>query len=170
MSKNYDTEKYKKTFIAAGVTCLPVAAMFITYAVFLIFYITGLFSSNMKGDTAFAILALIFILLKPFLMFVYIFFAIISGLIATGYICSGIALIKRSHNNKIENSLALSFVISVLICAFSIYPFIINILRIIAHGIMQEYLFGFFVAGFIPLSLSVTNIVFNRKASKKQLP
>lgn len=101
MSKNYDTEKYKKTFIAAGVTCLPVAAMFITYAVFLIFYFTGLFSSNMNDDTAFAIVALIFILLKPFLMFVYIFFAIISGLIATGYICSGIALIKRSHNNKI---------------------------------------------------------------------
>ncbi len=113
MSKNYDTEKYKKTFIAAGVTCLPVAAMFITYAVFLIFYFTGLFPLNMNGDTAFAIVALIFILLKPFLMFVYIFFAIISGLIATGYICSGIALIKRSHNKKIENSLALSFVISV---------------------------------------------------------
>ena len=63
MSKNYDTEKYKKTFIAAGVTCLPVAAMFITYAVFLIFYFTGLFPSKMNGDTAFAIVALIFILL-----------------------------------------------------------------------------------------------------------
>lgn len=74
MSKNYDTEKYKKTFIAAGVTCLPVAAMFITYAVFLIFYFTGLFSSNMNDDTAFAIVALIFIFLKPALMFVYVFF------------------------------------------------------------------------------------------------
>ena len=74
MSKNYDTEKYKKTFIAAGVTCLPVAAMFITYAVFLIFYFTGLFPSKMNGDTAFAIVALIFILLKPALMFVCVFF------------------------------------------------------------------------------------------------
>ena len=162
-----DAPKSKKSIIMSAIACLPLAVMLIAYSAFLFIEFVRLVSAP-HIDAYYVPLVLLVAFLKPMLLFFYIVLALAFCAIAAVYIYSFVMLIKR-HDDKIPHTvLSISFAISVIICVFSIYPFIINLCRIIVHGFEAQFYFGFFILGAIPLTLSVLCIIFNRIAVRKQ--
>lgn len=156
--------KSKKYLIAVGVVNLFIAAMCIGCAITVMVYFVELIITPVAG-----LGTILFLFAGVFRLWIYIAYAIaffISAAFAVMSILSGISLLKRSDMKKTKSALTLSLICGVIILTISIYPFIINTCRIIAHGYKQEYCFGFWL-GLVAFILSTLCIVLNRIAASK---
>lgn len=156
--------KCKKSLVAAGATCLPLATMYVVFSVFVIIYMTQLTATPKQSDVVFVVLFVS--LFDGAMMFLYaVLLAFFVALIAF-FAWSGILLMRQSAEDKTQKALVLSFALGVSVSALSAYPFIINLCRIIAHGIADHYV-SFLAFGLIPFTLSACLITINRIAAKK---
>lgn len=163
MNEIIDT-KLKKYYIAVGVVNLLIAATCIGCAITVMVYFVELLITPVAGYGT-----IVFLFAGVLRLWVYVAYAVgifISAAFAVMSILSGVTLLKRSDERKTKTALTLSLVCSVIILTTSIFPFIICMLRIIAHGYKQGYLFGFWF-GLIAVILSTLCIVLNRIAASK---
>lgn len=164
MNETTDSSKLKKFFKAVGVACLPIAAVGIAFVVILVIYFIKLINAPELDKKS--IMYFIGGAIRAGCYIAYTVSIIFFAVLSVKFIFSGIALIKQSYVPKTKKALTFSFACSLAICLASIYPFIINTIRIIVHGYQEDYYLGFWF-GLFAFVFSVLCVVLNRLTVKK---
>ena len=166
MEQASDNRKRKKYFIAAGAACLPIAVMFVCYAIFTAIYFIQSLGSIEIRDHGYLIVYVVAIIFQTGLRFIYFLFFAVFGALAAAYIIYFISMTSRDER-KAKSAAKLSLGLSATVGIFSLYPFVINLCRIAVHGFQNHYI-AFFVTGLIPFTLSVLCGALSAIAMKKE--
>lgn len=158
--------KRHKSYIMAGAACLPNAVMFVCYAIFTAIYFIQSLGSIEIRDHGYLIVYVVAIIFQTGLHFIYILSFVVFGALAAAYIIYFISVMSRDEC-KAKSAAKQSLGLSAAVGAFSLYPFIINLVRIAVHGFQNHYI-AFFVTGLIPFTLSVLCVALSAIAVKKE--
>lgn len=171
MNENQLESGKKKYLTTAGISCLPMFLMFLSFAVISVILSVGALQNpgfnigaNMPA-LIFSVLIL-FVGAKILLFIGSIVFAITFLALAASYLWMGVSLIRQSDEEKGFRTLKRPFVLTLIICLLSIYPSIIGFGRLIAHG-FDSSLYQYLILGLLPLILTSICLILNRRAVKK---
>ncbi len=164
-NKHNSDKRYK---LAAITTCGLLTALCICYLIILIISFIRQINAPIIDKQS-----IVYFILGSYKIGISIAFSallvLIIAIIISLVVC-GLKLAKRRFIYvEIRTSLILPFIycITSLIC--SIYPFIINTIRICVHGYILEYYLGFWL-GMTTFVFSTVGIIFNRIAAKQSKP
>ncbi len=160
--------KEANSYRIAGITCFPVAAVFVVYLVFGLIFTVHMWKASIdaEGETQYFIVYFIAYFIGRFAVFGGIVFTLVNIAIGGMFILSGVRLIKDASNftnlSGIKTYLKLSFSLSIVILIFSALPFILGFCRTVLRP-EQEWR-GFLLYGLMPFVTAAVCFVFNRIA------
>ena len=158
------SEKLKKYLIALGALCFPLAGI-CTSCVVLLFieFVQLMYLPNIDNRT---ILYFIGWASRVGLGFLSVVGIIAFTVLTVKFVLSGLELIRQKDVRRVRSAINFSFAASPVALLVCIYPFIINTLRIIAHGYLAQYYSGFWL-GMVTFVFSIACLVVNRITVKK---
>ena len=166
MEQASDNRKRKKYFIAAGAACLPIAVMFVCYAIFTAISICQASGAAEISVDGYLIVDVVVMIVRTGVRLIYFLFFAVFGALAAAYIIYFISMTSRDER-KAKTAAKLYLGLSATVGIFSLYPFVINLCRIAVHGFQNHYI-AFFVTGLIPFTLSVLCVALSAIAMKKE--
>lgn len=166
MNKNQLESGKNKYLTTAGISCLPMFLLFLTFAVISVIFFMGAFQNPEFNYGAYVPVLILVVGAKILLFIGSIASAITFLVLAASYLWMGVSLIRQSDEEKGFQTLKRPFVLTLIICLLSIYPSIIGFCRLIAYG-FDSSLYPYFILGLLPLILTSICLILNRRAVKK---
>lgn len=148
----------KKYFIALGALCFPLGGICMSLVVLLavdfvrLFYLPDLDSRS--------IMYFIDWTSRVGRGFLCVVGIIVFTLLAVKFFFSGLELIRQKYVRRMRKAITFSFACSLAALLVCVYPFIINVIRIIVHGYQSQYYLGFWL-GLVTFVFSVACLTVN---------
>lgn len=157
--------KYKKAVIILSIACF---ILFLTFFACNMLFVVDLIMFLKTPNKVYNNIAVIFFakLFTSGLIFFYVICIIIFTWLSVLFLLQGIKLIKERNLSYTKINIS-PFIHSIIIVAFSLYPTIINLCRIIVHGFNLNF-FIVFMVGTIILTFTIFYIVYHKLTIKYQ--